>query len=300
MPKKNKNIIQNSVALTTHLLVIGFLSSFLFVLTAVASGISPGDVIALANTSREKAGLTPLSANRALTEAAQAKANDMLKNDYFAHTSPTGVDPWYWIKKEGYQYKAAGENLAINFTSAKEQHSAWMNSSSHRDNILNGRYQEIGVAVVKGKIDGQESIVTVELFGTPLYGAVDHPAAVPPAVQKAPAAIKGVETQALPASVPADTANALPIESQPASEPTVQKNIPVAAVPSGGMAGLEKSFPVFVVLILFSLIAPSAAMLFKAGQSLAIAIRDKHTAIAAALQESQPPILARPHHHMRI
>ena len=151
MPKKNKNIIQNSVALTTHLLVIGFLSSFLFVLTAVASGISPGDVIALANTSREKAGLTPLSANRALTEAAQAKANDMLKNDYFAHTSPTGVDPWYWIKKEGYQYKAAGENLAINFTSAKEQHSAWMNSSSHRDNILNGRYQEIGVAVVKRK-----------------------------------------------------------------------------------------------------------------------------------------------------
>lgn len=192
MAEKNK---KHSIATFIALSVIGVASSFVFVFTAFAAGMVPDDVIALVNNSRTKATLSPLSANAKLTAAAKNKADDMIKNDYFAHTSPKGIEPWYWIKQAGYQYKAAGENLAINYTDAKEQHEAWMKSETHRANIMSTRYQEIGVAVVKGKIDGKESTVTVEMFGAPLVAVADQMAPVPPVAVPAPVAIKGVETE---------------------------------------------------------------------------------------------------------
>lgn len=173
--------------------IVGIASSFTFVLTAVASGLNPTDIIALANASRTKAGLTPLSENVTLATAAKNKANDMIKNDYFAHTSPKGVEPWYWIKDAGYQYKAAGENLAINYTDASEQHEAWMKSETHRANIMNTRYQEIGVAVVHGKIAGKDSTVTVEYFGAPLVVAADTLAPTKAPAVPASAEVKGSE-----------------------------------------------------------------------------------------------------------
>lgn len=124
------------------------------------------NVIDLVNQSRLEAGLSILTENQRLTQAAQDKANDMIANDYFAHTSPQGVTPWFWLKKEGYMPKSAGENLAINFTTAKSQHAGWMASITHRENILSPKYQEIGVAVVEGSINGEKTIVTVQLFGT--------------------------------------------------------------------------------------------------------------------------------------
>ena len=99
--------------------------------------------------------------------AAEAKAEDMLKNDYFAHTSPEGRTPWHWLKKAGYSYKYAGENLATNYTDAKDQEKAWMKSKTHRENILNKNYREAGIAIVDGKIDGQSSLVTVVFFLAP-------------------------------------------------------------------------------------------------------------------------------------
>ncbi len=174
--------------------VIGVASSFVFVLSALASGMVPSEVITLANHARTEAGLPALTENSILATAAKNKADDMIKHDYFAHTSPAGVAPWYWIKDAGYRYQAAGENLAINYTDARDQHDAWMKSETHRANIMNTRYQEIGVAVVKGKINGKESIITVEYFGTPLVAAVKEPAPVPMAPEVAPAEIKGTET----------------------------------------------------------------------------------------------------------
>lgn len=190
--KNNNNQITRSVAVLT---IVSIATSFIFVLTAVAAGIAPTDVITLANTTRAKAHLSPLTENTQLSMAAKNKANDMIQHDYFAHTSPTGVDPWYWVKQSGYQYQAAGENLAINYTSAGEQHSAWMKSATHRANILNTRYQEIGVAVISGEINGKEALVTVEFFGTPLVVVADTVAPVPPIVsEKISSAIQGVES----------------------------------------------------------------------------------------------------------
>lgn len=169
--------------------------------TAFAGGISSGEVISLANESRAVAGLSVLSENKDLTKAATEKAYDMINNDYFAHTSPTGVDPWHWFENVGYNYKYAGENLAVNYTNAKDQDTAWMNSPTHRANILNPQYQEIGVAVVEGKIGGKETLVTVELFGTPFVAVADQIAPQPSRgesvlVGAGTPLVKGIETDA--------------------------------------------------------------------------------------------------------
>ncbi|HAV11713.1 MAG TPA: hypothetical protein DCX32_04220 [Candidatus Moranbacteria bacterium] len=167
MKNKNKKTIIGLIWIST----IGLFLAIPSFGKAQASDISASEVIKLVNKSRFAEGLNPLSENSVLNKAAKNKADDMLKDDYFAHTSPEGKDPWYWFGKAGYDYKYAGENLAINYSSAKEQHTAWMKSASHKKNILNGNYTQTGVAVMKGKIDGDEVIIAVQLFATPAVAA---------------------------------------------------------------------------------------------------------------------------------
>lgn len=132
----------------------------------MASPITERSVLELLNQARVEKGLAPLEANNKLFQVASDKADDMLKNNYFAHTSPKGITPWVWFDKEGYNYKFAGENLAINFSSAEDQQKAWMESETHRKNILDTNYQEVGLAVKKGFINGKLATVTVQEFGT--------------------------------------------------------------------------------------------------------------------------------------
>jgi hypothetical protein len=146
-----------------------FLSSFDL---AHASEITVLRVIELVNQARNHEGLLELPENETLDKIAQDKLGDMLKNNYFAHTSPKGVTPWSWYEKEKYDYKYAGENLAINFLTAENQQKAWMDSPTHKKNIMNPQFQEIGVAVAAGEINNQMAIITVQEFGT-LAGASD-------------------------------------------------------------------------------------------------------------------------------
>ena len=123
-------------------------------------------VIELVNQDRAELNIPELETNSELSRAALEKANDMIKHNYFAHVSPTGVTPWEWIGQSGYDYSFAGENLAINFTDPQSQHEAFMNSESHKKNILNEKYKDIGVAVIFGKIAGKQTIITVQEFGS--------------------------------------------------------------------------------------------------------------------------------------
>ena len=123
-------------------------------------------IIALTNTARSQAKLEMLRENNLLDQAAQRKAKDMLSRNYFAHTTPDGKRFWTWIDGTGYNYTLAGENLAIDFSTPESAHAALMASPTHKENIMNKRYKEIGVAVVTGKMDGQETTVLVEMFGT--------------------------------------------------------------------------------------------------------------------------------------
>jgi len=118
---------------------------------------------------QEDRGSPALKENTLLDSVASAKANDMFKNQYFEHVSPIGVDPGKLVQSFGYDYIVAGENLILgNFSSEKEVVQHWMNSPGHRANILNNRYAEIGVAVVKGTYKGETVWIGVQEFGLPL------------------------------------------------------------------------------------------------------------------------------------
>jgi hypothetical protein len=132
-----------------------------------ASNISPAEVIRLTNIQRSSAGLSPLSENSILSSAALAKGNDMLAKDYWAHFAPDGTSPWSFFSSFGYKYRYAGENLARDFSNPASAVDAWMASPTHRENILNGNYKEIGIGVVEGSLAGVDTTIIVQFFGTP-------------------------------------------------------------------------------------------------------------------------------------
>lgn len=136
-------------------------------------------VIEETNIQRELNGLPALKENAKLDEAALAKANDMFSSQYFEHVSPSGVGPGELVQDHGYDYIVAGENLILgNFSSEKEVVDEWMNSPGHRANILNDRYLEIGVAVIKGIYNGDVVWIGVQEFGLPLSSCSEPDAGI--------------------------------------------------------------------------------------------------------------------------
>ena len=129
--------------------------------------ITKSAILTYLNLERKSRNLPVLVENEKLNQSAFLKAKDILEKDYFSHFSPEGLSPWHWFRLTGYHYQLAGENLAIGFLDSKEVHDAWMASPSHRQNILNKDYQEVGIAVLKGEFNGNEVYVVVEHFGKP-------------------------------------------------------------------------------------------------------------------------------------
>ena len=142
-----------------------------------SSSITPSQIIDQTNIQRERAGLPPLVVNSALSQAAQSKGQHMMSNQYWAHVAPDGTEPWYFIRQSGYQYRVAGENLARDFDETTRMVNAWMASPTHRANILNSRYTEIGIAVIDGDLEGFETTLVVQMFGQPTtaVATVDAP-----------------------------------------------------------------------------------------------------------------------------
>jgi len=132
-----------------------------------ATDIHVEQLLAGTNAQRAQAGLEPLTINSELSAAAAAKASDMLAKNYWAHNSPTGATPWDFIVGSGYHYTVAGENLAKNFSDSPTVVNAWMASPTHRANIIKPSYKEVGFAVVNGKLNGEETTLVVQMFGTP-------------------------------------------------------------------------------------------------------------------------------------
>lgn len=102
-------------------------------------------VVEFTNVERSKYGLQPLEISKPLMNSAQVKSDDMAKNNYFSHDSPTYGTPFELMTSLGITYRAAGENIAKGQRTAKEVVNAWMNSEGHRKNILNSNYTHIGV-----------------------------------------------------------------------------------------------------------------------------------------------------------
>ncbi|MED0950279.1 CAP domain-containing protein [Bacillus mobilis] len=106
-------------------------------------------VVELTNAERTKQGLPALQIDTELSKVARIKSEDMQKNNYFDHNSPTYGSPFDMMKKFGISYKSAGENIAQGQRTPEEVVQAWMNSAGHRANILNNGFTHIGVGYVE-------------------------------------------------------------------------------------------------------------------------------------------------------
>jgi len=212
-----RNAVLGALALVV-MLELGFLTQqfTIFGSQRLTATVLPGVVAALTNTARAQSSLGALATNTTLSSAAQAKANDMAARGYFAHIDPDGKPPWVWFKKFGYDYKLAGENLAVNFSDSDKLVAAWLASPTHQANIMKQGYTEIGIGMATGTYQGRQTIFVVQFFGTQR---------LPAQAGKVPAQVAGtVRAAAGPGSL-----------DYYASTSTVKK----AVVPGGKVLGVE-------------------------------------------------------------
>jgi uncharacterized protein YkwD len=127
--------------------------------------ISTQELLKFTNDKRAENGLPPLERNEQLENAASMKAEDMFAKNYWAHNAPDGTTPWVFIKKAGYEYIYAGENLARGFSDSSDVVNAWMASPDHRKNLLSENFKEVGFAVKAGRLNGEDTFLVVQEFG---------------------------------------------------------------------------------------------------------------------------------------
>lgn len=145
---------------------LGFTQHALPQILGIATDIRVEKLLEETNYRRKLLGLNPLAVSPELAFAAHAKAEDMFAKNYWAHYSPSGTTPWDFILNAKYHYVYAGENLAKDFQESGAVVDAWMASPTHRANILRPEYKDIGFAIVNGKLNGEETTLVVQMFGT--------------------------------------------------------------------------------------------------------------------------------------
>jgi hypothetical protein len=152
-----------------------------------ATDITIEKLIARTNQERTTRGLPPLRYNNQLSNAACNKAQDMFTYNYWAHYRPgDGTAPWYFIKQSGYSYEYAGENLAQGFLFSDAVVDGWMNSPTHRANIMRAEYDDVGFCVLNGVLQNEETTLVVQMFGKPSQPAKPAFVAEVQAAEKAP------------------------------------------------------------------------------------------------------------------
>jgi hypothetical protein len=211
---------------------IGVFQNYLFEKTSFLSAVLPPVLVDLANQNRADNQLALLTANPILEKVAQDKANDMASKGYFAHTNPSGKEFWVWFKEDGYNFLYAGENLAVNFSDSGEVSNAWMNSTLHRENILNGKFTEIGIATANGFYNGRPTVFIVQEFGRPQAVALAKPVLSKPAPVVTTVSVKPVALTTV-----ANTPNKILGESATAPKQTSD----VLAAPKQTFASVENA-----------------------------------------------------------
>jgi len=159
-------------AIVSLLLVTGFSS-----LLREADEITTASVLREMNRFRKARGLNPFIPDSRLERAASDRMEDMEELGYWAHRSPDGRSPFVWLPVRGYQFRAAGENLATGFETAKLLVSSWMESKGHRDNILSTDFSGVGIAIIEGSSTGRaagKSVVVI--FAAEMVEQIRRPA----------------------------------------------------------------------------------------------------------------------------
>jgi hypothetical protein len=231
IPNERNHMIPHGMGRTAFLslVFIGFAILVSPIITSISHLATPTDIIGftsdrvieLVNQARISAGLQPLSQNSLLAQAAARKAEDMFARQYFAHVTPDNKQPWEFLRAENYVYLAAGENLAIDFLNPESAHTALMNSPSHRENILNSLYSEVGVSVIPGTFQDHQSIIVVQFFGKP------KSLPPPPAIVEIPPAT-GIVAAAVPEAPPTPLPEPILTKEQEPESPV----LPAPAIPT--------------------------------------------------------------------
>lgn len=207
----------HNLTLLIMILTIGFVSSLSIAIQktspeilGVYYQITTNELLNLTNYERSLKGAPPLTLNDQLSKAAEKKGRHMIQNDYWAHFAPDGTSPWDFIRSEGYDYAFAGENLAKGFTTSYDAVKAWMNSPTHRDNLLSRQYDEVGFAIIEGRLNGEDTVLIVqELGSTDAFAS----AGIAPQEESPPIAVNP-EVQGL---------NQIPIPQAVVSQEVIQK-----------------------------------------------------------------------------
>ena len=127
------------------------------------------------NIERNKIGAGDLRIDSKLSSSAQAKAELMFESNCWSHYCPEGRSPWTFFDEAQYDYVVAGENLAEGYYDIEDVMSAWMNSQTHRDNILNKDYEEVGFGIISGTYQGvQGNLLIVAHFGSEIDDLIDN------------------------------------------------------------------------------------------------------------------------------
>lgn len=151
-------------------------------------------IISATNLERKKMGLPDLIKDPQLSKSAEMKLQDMFQKQYFQHVSPSGDSVSDVVRKTGYEYIVVGENLALGvFAGDAKVVAAWMASPGHKKNILDSRYQEIGLAVGQGVYQGRRQWLIVQHFAKPLSSCVSPNGAIKQTVDTQKAEISVLE-----------------------------------------------------------------------------------------------------------
>lgn len=175
-----------------------------------ATNMSISGLLSSTNAQRSAAGAAGLTSSGQLNSAAQSKANDMVARNYWSHETPDGQQPWVFIQAAGYSYTKAGENLAYGFATSSDTITGWMNSPSHKANMLDAAFSEVGFGFANSDNfnNSGPSTVVVAMYGKPqvLASGSTNPTAAP---APAPA------PKPKPAPAPAPTPAPAPLPTPP-------------------------------------------------------------------------------------
>lgn len=198
---------------------------------AYATEMSRGGLLSATNSHRGANGKAALSLNSKLNSSAQAKANDMVAKDYWSHVGPGGQQPWAFFDAAGYDYKKAGENLAYGFTTSSATVSGWMASPTHKANMLDGAFTEVGFGFANSPNfngDGQQTVVVAH-YAQPQVASAQTPAPVAPTTPSPPQTAPAT-TQQKPKPKPTAPAPAKPVEeAKPTNPAPITTEQPIAS-----------------------------------------------------------------------
>lgn len=127
---------------------------------AQAASSTEQTLLRLLNEDRARSGLPALILDEELSRIARIKSQDMVNNNYFAHTSPTYGNVRSMLNSFGVKYLSAGENIARS-RSVYHSNAAFLSSEGHRRNMLSSTFTHVGIGIV---VNAHGFVTVTEIF----------------------------------------------------------------------------------------------------------------------------------------